>query len=444
MQKARTKAGHHITPHPPGPPADRLPTCASGSHAQPGAKITRAPGLAQHGQVPGVSARTTPPYPVPGKAAIYAAVPGGSRRARSQRAYLAALLADPELAGLRADARRSVLEVARVLARWASWRTMTAWRPRARIRAEVGSSRDPARPLSVSAYKRARQWLEGHGYLGLVEPAFSPMFSPGVLAGQAGPNRSPVFVLTTPRRRCQIRKPAGDQSLNGPLSRARSARDPVHARAKPSKVKTEMDPAARGRPVLPPGGPAPHHCPRTRGEALSAARVIQDRARDLRRISAEHVRSIARVYFRAGWIPADVVHALDHEPDGRQHGYTSGIGSPAHWAAYRLGLWLGPAGTPLPSRSQLVTAARERDQAEQARRRAERRAPSGYAEGAAAARAMLTARLAELPGRRRPRDPESVPPESVSREGRATGGVPPRWSRLGLRPGPARPRRTPG
>ena len=35
-----------------------------------------------------------------------------ARRARSQRAYLAALVADPELAELRADARRSVLEVA--------------------------------------------------------------------------------------------------------------------------------------------------------------------------------------------------------------------------------------------------------------------------------------------------------------------------------------------
>ena len=52
-------------------------------------------------------ARTTPPHPIPGKATIYAAIPGGSRRARSQRAYLAALLADPELAELRADARRS-------------------------------------------------------------------------------------------------------------------------------------------------------------------------------------------------------------------------------------------------------------------------------------------------------------------------------------------------
>ena len=132
-----------------------------------------------------------------------------------------------------------------------------------------------------------------------------------------------------------------------------------------------------------------------RAEALSAARAIQDRARDLRRISIEHVRSVARVYFRAGWTPADVVHALDHEPDGRQHGYTSGIRSPARWAAYRLGLWLGPDGLPVASRSQLAAADRRRVLAEQAGRRAARRAPSGRVaiEGAAMARELLRQRL---------------------------------------------------
>ena len=88
--------------------------------------------------------------------------------------------------------------------------------------------------------------------------------------------------------------------------------------------------------------------------------------------------------------------AIDHEPGGRQHGYVSGVRSPGRWAAYRLGLWLGPDGLPLPSRSQLAAADRQRVRAEQARRRAEQREPAGYAEGAAAARAMLGARLAEL------------------------------------------------
>ncbi|HEY2520099.1 MAG TPA: hypothetical protein VGJ19_08315 [Streptosporangiaceae bacterium] len=78
------------------------------------------------------------------------------------------MLADPVIAGLRADAQRAVLELARILARHADWRTMTSWRPRARACAEIGSSRDPSRPLSISAYKRARQILEERGLLGLV------------------------------------------------------------------------------------------------------------------------------------------------------------------------------------------------------------------------------------------------------------------------------------
>ena len=100
--------------------------------------------------------------------AIVKAIRPGSKRARSQRRYLRAVLADPEIAALRADARRAVLELARILARHADWRTMTSWRPRARACAEIGSSRDPSKPLSISAYKTARRVLEDRGFLGLV------------------------------------------------------------------------------------------------------------------------------------------------------------------------------------------------------------------------------------------------------------------------------------
>jgi len=82
-------------------------------------------------------------------------VPAGSRRARDQRGWLRAVLADSEIAVLRADRRRAVLELARVLARHADWHAMTTWRPRARACAEIGSSRDPSRPLSVTAYREA-------------------------------------------------------------------------------------------------------------------------------------------------------------------------------------------------------------------------------------------------------------------------------------------------
>ena len=48
---------------------------------------------------------------------IVKAIPAGSKRARSQRSYLRAVVADPVIASLRADRRRAVLELARILAR---------------------------------------------------------------------------------------------------------------------------------------------------------------------------------------------------------------------------------------------------------------------------------------------------------------------------------------
>ena len=88
-------------------------------------------------------------------------------------------MADPVIAGLRADRRRAVLELARVLARHADWHLMTTWRPRALACEEIGSSRDPSRPLSVSAYKAARRVLEDRGYLGLASPAWVPFLRVG-------------------------------------------------------------------------------------------------------------------------------------------------------------------------------------------------------------------------------------------------------------------------
>jgi hypothetical protein len=325
--------------------------------------------------------------------AIIKAIPAGSKRTRSQRAYIRAVLADPVIAELRADARRAVLELARVLARHADWRTMTAWRPRARACAEIGSSRDPARPLSISAYKRARQVLEERGFLGLVAQGWTSALRAGPLDDRTA--TSAVFVLTIPRR-----PPRLSSLVNGPL--AESRRDSGKAlrtretqstsRSKPEKAR-----ATRGRPVLPPTGrSALGAVPQNRSEARAVAQAMQARARLLRRISAEHIRHLTRMFFAAGWSGADVLHALDYEPGGRQHGYSAEVHSPAGWIRARLAEWVRNDGTPLLSRGQLTAAAREQVRAEQAWRR-ERdklsRAGAGdYAARAAEARTMLARR----------------------------------------------------
>src|SRR5690606_5759290 len=120
--------------------------------------------------------------------------------------------------------------------------------------------------------------------------------------------------------------------------------------------------------------------PATRGQQLDAARAMQHAAFPLRRISARHLRSIARPFFRAGWTPRDVLYAIDTRPDGTPWPH-SGADEVRHlgaWLRHRLAAWASPTG-PLPSRSQRAAATL----AEQRRRAAQRRA----AEGAARAQA---------------------------------------------------------
>ena len=309
--------------------------------------------------------------------AIVRAIPAGSKRARNQRSYLRAVLADPEIAALRADRRRAVLELARILARHANWRDMTSWRPRERACAEIGSSRDPSKPLSISAYKAARRVLEERGFLGLVAQGWTSALRAAVLDDRTG--TSAVFVLTVPRRKQRLRSDGEPPRVNRPL--AGSRREPgIALRAREARAevkggnpefKGEKARAPRGQSVLPPAGAAPLAAvPENRTEALAAAQAMQERARLLRRVSAEHLRHLARPFFAAGWSPRDLLHAIDHEPGGRQHGYTSGVRSPAGWIRSRLAAWFGPDDVPLPSRSQRLAEARRQVLADQAARRA--------------------------------------------------------------------------
>ena len=309
--------------------------------------------------------------------AIVKAIRPGSKRARDQRRYLRAVLADPVIAALRADRRRAVLELARILARHANWRDMTSWRPRERACAEIGSSRDPSKPLSISAYKAARRVLEDRGFLGLVAQGWTSALRAAVLDDQTG--TSAVFVLTVPRRKQRLPADGESPRVNRPLTGSRREPD-IAPRAREARaevkggnpeVKGEKARAPRGLPVLPPAGAAPLAAvPENRTEALAAAQVMQERARLLRRVSAEHLRHLARPFFAAGWSPRDLLHAIDHEPGGRQHGYTSGVRSPAGWIRSRLAAWFGPNGVPLPSRSQRLAETRRQVLADQAARRA--------------------------------------------------------------------------
>ena len=187
--------------------------------------------------------------------------------------------------------------------------------------------------------------------------------------------------------------------LTGPLSgfRRKSEKAP-RAKTPENQVKPEKDRAPRGQSLLPRPGPAPLAAvPQNGSDGLAAAAAMQERARLLQAISARHLRHLARPFWRAGWRPADVLHALDHEPGGRQHGYTAAVRSPAAWIRSRLDTWRGPDGAPLPSPGQQRAAAAAATRAAAAARREEaaRLAAGRTADNdswADRARAMLAAR----------------------------------------------------
>ncbi len=352
-----------------------------------------------------------PPGHRPGglsQAEVARVVPPGSRRLRSQREARRGGLACPDLADVRRDFRDHLTAWWKIHVNYASWGGEgrpprgTTEPTRAKV-CELAGRPDPEtgewRPMSVSTYKRCSRWWRARGYAAIVRPGWTPALRAMALVSPQDHNERQVLVLCLPRKKPAAPRREPAQALTGPLPSSR--REPgkaPHAREANPEEKPEKARATRGQPVLPRPGLAPLGAvPQNGSEALAAARAMQERARLLQRISAEHLRHLARPFWLAGWRPSDVLHAIDHDPGGRQHGYTAGVRSPAAWIRARLAAWLSPDGTPLPSPGQQRAAAAARTRADADARRAEAaRLEAGRTADtpgwAGRARAMLTAR----------------------------------------------------
>ena len=121
-----------------------------------------------------------------------------------------------------------------------------------------------------------------------------------------------------------------------------------------------------------------------RAADLAVAERLRARSLDLREISDAAVRSVIRPFLAAGWGEEDLVHAIDHNPDGGRRTFTSGpttppgpdlgavldvddlrrqrgprevparpVAYPAAWLAWRLRPW---AGHPAPAAARRQTA----------------------------------------------------------------------------------------
>jgi hypothetical protein len=348
-------------------------------------------------------ARRLPPRTVE----IFRAIPVGSRRARSQMAWVADVLDDSDFVELRADRRRNWAEIVRVLARYADWKDRTTRPTWARVGDQAGVSR--------RTVARAIEWLHERGYLGTVESGSTPLFRIGVLYGLAAAgegHRAAEYVLCAPGRTSD-RRPIQPNPTRPVAVCPRGSGTPSGSRKGPRTTPTREDstestsdrhwPATR-RPV-------------TRGEALAAAETLRRRNPVLRRLTARHLRSLAKAYWAAGWTPADVLYAMEHLPNGRQHPQTHSVRHVAGWLRYRLACWHTGGGGLYPTPGQLAAEHARRVRAEQAQRAVEltvaQAARVDAAEHAAAARSRLpVVSVARHTARRnswRPRWPHTRP-----------------------------------
>jgi hypothetical protein len=280
-----------------------------------------------------------------GRAQVALAVPRGSRRARDQREWLRAVQTVPELEQLRADAADRLLEVARVLARYASWGDRTTRPTRALVCRLAG--------ISVTTWKRCRRLLEDWGLLGTVQQGTTPEFSS--FLHRDDPNLAAVYVLAVPKRKPGTAQVTCPEQITGPPPEPARARGRAPARAR-----------GKGQDCPPSGRAQPGSAPAPGGATAPCGAGIADAmARVLRRAAGETVTDgwcawLARPFAAAGYSAADLSWAIDHEPSGRQQPYSRGrVRHPAGWLRKRLDAWLA-GGIPVPSRSQQLAASRNR------------------------------------------------------------------------------------
>jgi hypothetical protein len=276
------------------------------------------------------------------RAEIAQAVPQGSRRARGQHEALRDGLACPELAGVRADFREHLTAWWRLHVTHASWGgpgkdpAATTRPTRARV-CQLGG-------MSESTYKACRRWWEARGRVAIVRPGCTPDLRPMALSGADDRNDAQVYVLCVPRRACPARPPASSPALTRPL--AESCQDSARFPAREAAQQGSDNPGKTGAP---------------RSPVLARGMLAEVTDGWWAHLTAPF----------AAWSAFDVVHAVDHAPDGRQHRQRlANVRHPAGWLRWRLSLWLNPDGTARPSPGQLAREAAERRRAESAARRA--------------------------------------------------------------------------
>jgi hypothetical protein len=364
--------------------------------------------------------------------AALAALPVRARRAASQIEFMRTVEADEELAWRRPQFRRSVAAVVQALARHAAWpgvpgvEAMTVRATWKVLQERAGRSR--------STVAAVLAWLWSRGYLATVETGTTEKVRAGLLFPIADPhkgegNRAAEYLLCIPLQTPQDApqgspEPTEDTapadvppadpdahpalSTDGPSSMcmklgplppealppARENLSRAHARGAGAGLPDDVPDSDSDRrtkdstkrefpdaPARPLSEPVP--CGRwTQRQRLRAAEALRAESPLLRRVSPRALRSLLTPFWREGWTGRDVLHAIDHQPDGVPWSAyeVTELRNPASFIAWRLRPW-APDGVPMLSRSRLLDLeAAERRRQERARQEAFRAAVAARAD----------------------------------------------------------------
>jgi len=240
---------------------------------------------------------------------------------------------------MRRDRRRNVLAAARIAGWSAGWDTSSTHPTR----------RKSARRMNVCERTVSRHWryLEARGYLVCTEPGTPVSRRPAGALARTWTLALPGNV--TPSLFCSHR-PAPTR---------------VRACAKTDQTHEDRLPAGSfpaSRPAQLPTAWPLGLTPQRKQQRRAAAAALQRECWPLRRIPVAALASLLRPVFAAGWIPADVLYALDRFPSGRPHLHSEAIRYPRRWLAHRLALWDGypPRSAELAELAEAARAARAR------------------------------------------------------------------------------------
>lgn len=291
---------------------------------------------------------------------IRSAIPAGLRRASHTDEVLAALDDDFDFALRRSDFKRKVRRCLDELIACVDFSTMTT-RPGHKLLQNV---------LAVHE-RTVLRYLQALEVMGLLAVVASGRQAEYATVGEDGQriNEASLYVLCVPKERQTpeskmarwlgltargVRRSATPTSEAGTSYRLPESTPRTRAKNRDSqsfeqkKQNLTVDEVRWNR----------HRAPESRAQRLTAAWRLRTLLPNiLRRMSDRDIASTVRVFFKAGWSPADIHHALQFQPFDGQWPYAGAPDTTAPhrvrgWMKYRLAAWLDADGTPVRSKGQ--------------------------------------------------------------------------------------------